>query len=196
MSKLELEIRPETSDDRARVFEIHEAAFGEPAEARLVDLLRPVAQPQISLVAVARQSAGAIEAGEVIGHVFFSPVEVGDASTPRRAIGLAPVAADPRCQRQGVGDALCRAGLARCLEIGEPVCFVLGHNTYYLYIIRKYFPNRPKFPRNPFEPLANRIPPGPITSGRGLVDEDYARRIASIKIRKQPSLDQGSAKGF
>lgn len=121
-------IRPEEPRDRARVFAIHEAAFGSPAEARLIDLLRARARPQVSLVAET-----GVEKGhrEVVGHVFFSPVEIVSPRGRRAAIALGPVGVDPRCQRDGVGSALCRAGLDACRAIGEDVVFVLGHPAYY-----------------------------------------------------------------
>lgn len=113
-------VRPESKADEASVFQINESAFGSPGEAKLVDALRPIASPQISLVA-------ALD-GDVVGHIFFSPVEVG--SGPR-AIALAPVAVAPEQQNRGIGSLLVREGLERCREIDEPLVFVLGHTTYY-----------------------------------------------------------------
>jgi putative acetyltransferase len=122
MSELPISIRREEPGDRARVHEITAAAFGQEAEAILVDRLRGRVDPEISLVAV--------DPGEeVVGHIYFSPVRVGVSERP--AIGLAPVSVDPRLQGRAVGSALCRRGLEECLAIGEPVVFVLGHSDYY-----------------------------------------------------------------
>ncbi len=48
----DLLIRPEEAADREQVFEVNAQAFETDAEARLVDALRPVAEPLISLVAL------------------------------------------------------------------------------------------------------------------------------------------------
>jgi putative acetyltransferase len=121
-ARLPIHIRPEQPADRARVHQIVAAAFDHEAEAELVDHLRGRVSPAISLVAVGEDDA-------LLGHIFFSPVLVGRAE--RRAMGLAPVAVDPKCQRRAIGSELCRRGLETCLEIDEPVVFVLGHPSYY-----------------------------------------------------------------
>ena len=121
---LPIAIRPECSGECERVFAIHERAFGRPGEARLVDALRGRTQPQISLVAE-------IEGAGVVGHVFFSPVQVIDGPEHRSALALGPVAVDPARQGLGVGSELCRRGLDACLALDEPVVFVLGHARYY-----------------------------------------------------------------
>jgi putative acetyltransferase len=133
----ELLIRPETSDDFAAVFAVNAAAFGQPAEAELVQRLRPVAAPAVSLVAV--------RAGRVVGHIFFSPVTIRGAESTSTAMGLAPMAVDPGCQRQGFGTRLVQQGLAACRALGEPVVFVLGHSRYY-----------PRFGFRPAAPLGLR----------------------------------------
>jgi putative acetyltransferase len=122
MSELPITIRPEEPGDHTRVHEITAAAFGQEAEAVLVDRMRGRVDPEISLVAVAADR-------EVVGHIYFSPVRVGAAKRP--AIGLAPVSVDPDRQGQAVGSMLCRRGLEECLAIGEPVVFVMGHADYY-----------------------------------------------------------------
>jgi putative acetyltransferase len=117
-------VRAEVASDHARVFEIQQAAFDGPAEAKLVDALRLVAGPQISLVAET-------PSGEVVGHIFFSRVEIVGTGARRRAMGLGPVGVDPAAQQRGIGSALCRAGLEACRALEEPVVFVLGHSAYY-----------------------------------------------------------------
>jgi putative acetyltransferase len=124
MSELEVRIREEVPSDRERVHEIVAAAFGGEVEADLVEKMRGRVSPEISLVAVSSGDVG----DEIIGHIYFSPVRVGESG---RAMGLGPVAVDPACQQRAVGSKLCRRGLERCLEIGEPVVFVLGHPDYY-----------------------------------------------------------------
>lgn len=117
-------IRSEREEDYAAVHAINEMAFGGPAEARLVDALRPVADPAISLVAVDQDN--------VVGHIFFSPVSLNSAdSEPFMAMGLAPMAVHPRHQGRGIGSMLVREGLRRCREMGQLVVVVLGHPWFY-----------------------------------------------------------------
>ncbi len=122
----EVVLRPERPADLARVSEIVAAAFGRDAEARLVERLRGRVRPEVSLVAV---RPGADGSESLVGHVYFSPVRVGEDDRP--ALALGPVSVDPRCQGRGVGERLCRRGLEVCIEIGAPVVFVLGHPHYY-----------------------------------------------------------------
>jgi len=115
-------VRSEIASDRDAVRRVHATAFSTPEEADLVDALRADAVPLVSLVAD--------EAGEVVGHVMFSPVTLPD-RPELRLMGLAPLAVIPARQRTGVGAALTRAGLERCLEIGVGAVVVLGHPAYY-----------------------------------------------------------------
>jgi putative acetyltransferase len=118
-----VQVRPERAEDHAAVAALHERAFGQPAEARLVEALRAAGAATLSLVAE--------RDGRVVGHVLFSPVVVQDGAHAWDAIGLGPVAALPEQQRGGIGSALVRAGLAACREHGHLVVFVLGHASYY-----------------------------------------------------------------
>jgi putative acetyltransferase len=114
-------IRPETPRDLAEIRSIHAAAFGGPDEARIVDALRDAGALTVSLVAED-------DGGRVVGHIAFSPVTVDGRVI---GVGLAPVGILPSHQRLGIGDALCRAGLARARELGARACVVLGHAAYY-----------------------------------------------------------------
>lgn len=122
-------VRPETPDDREAVRRVHELAFEQPDEARLVDALRAAGDAAVSLVA-ARD-------GAVVGHIVFSPVRVegaGGAAEGDRGglvLGLAPMAVLPALQRRGVGGRLVRDGLARCRRLGAVGVVVLGHAEYY-----------------------------------------------------------------
>lgn len=120
-----LAVRPEQPSDHEAVFRINQRAFGRSDEARLVNALRSQSDALISLVAEAQ--------GRVAGHILFSPVQIDDPFKPDQqpAMGLAPMAVDPDFQRQGIGSQLVRAGLNACLQIGQPLVFVLGHPDYY-----------------------------------------------------------------
>jgi len=116
-------IRPEQPDDIAAVHAINEAAFGEPTEATIVDALRGACPDSVSLVAV--------ENDEILGHIFFSPVQVSSGQEVTRGMGLAPMAVLPERQRQGIGSMLVRAGIDALRERSCPYVIVLGHPEYY-----------------------------------------------------------------
>jgi putative acetyltransferase len=115
-------VRVETSEDIPAVRRVNEAAFGGPGEASLVDAVRNAAQPYISLVAESD--------GQIVGHIFFSPVSI-EADLVQQAIGLAPMAVLPEWQRRGIGSQLVREGLKECQRIGFEIVIVIGHPEYY-----------------------------------------------------------------
>lgn len=116
-------IRAETAVDHSAVRRVNQLAFGQPHEAALVDTLREAVHPYISLVAVLD--------GEVVGHIFFSPVSIESEISPFTALGLAPMAVSPQYQNQGIGSQLVQAGLKECQRIGHNIVVVLGHSEYY-----------------------------------------------------------------
>jgi putative acetyltransferase len=126
-------IRQEQPDDIAQVRAINEVAFapytrlekeaGKSAEAGIVDSIRSACPDVVSLVAV--------DAGRVVGHVFFSPVFVSTADGAVQGMGLAPMAVLPERQRQGIGSLLVRAGVDAMCERGCPYVIVLGHPGFY-----------------------------------------------------------------
>jgi putative acetyltransferase len=115
-------IRPERPDDAARIREVNHLAFGQPAEADLVEKLRANCAEALSLVA---------EDDTVVGHILFTPVVVEDAGRPVAGMGLAPMAVLPDRQRQGIGSQLVRRGLDLLRERGCPFVVVVGHPEYY-----------------------------------------------------------------
>jgi putative acetyltransferase len=115
-------IRPERGDDLEAIRRVNLSAFTTPLEANLVEALRLLAQPVVSLVAV--------RGDEIVGHILFSPATL--ASDPALAVmGLAPMAVSPERQRQGIGSQLVAAGLEACRESGCAAAVVLGHADYY-----------------------------------------------------------------
>jgi putative acetyltransferase len=64
-----IHIRPEEPADHGAIRAVQSVSFPTLGEARLVDALRAGGRLRVSLVAV--------EQGQVIGHVAFSPVTVG-----------------------------------------------------------------------------------------------------------------------
>jgi putative acetyltransferase len=116
-------VRPETSADRPAIHSLVAAAFGQPAEADLIDALRDNGGVTLSLVAE--------RDGEIVGHILFSPVTVESDGGGFAALGLAPMAVAPSCQRQGIGSRLIWAALEECRRAGHEVVVVLGHPEYY-----------------------------------------------------------------
>jgi predicted N-acetyltransferase YhbS len=122
----EVVIRPEQPSDEAAIGRLTAAAFagtpyGHNGEAGIVEALRTDGALAVSQVAV----MGA----EVVGHVAFSLVSIGGAAGGW--YGLGPVSVDPARQRQGIGQALIRAGLDRLGELDAAGCVVLGDPDYY-----------------------------------------------------------------
>lgn len=118
-----LTIRPETPEDVDFIRYVNEQAFGQKEEAEIVEKLRNRYALTISLVAVQK--------GEVVGHIAFSPVVIESESSHFEAIALAPMAVLPEYQRKGIGSQLVRAGLEECRRLGHEIVVVLGHPAYY-----------------------------------------------------------------
>jgi len=102
---------------------VNTAAFGGRLEADLVEALHREGAAVVALVAE-------IEGDVVVGHILFSPVSV-EPATPRRILGLAPMAVAPGFQARGIGTRLVREGLERCRAAGVEAVVVLGHTEYY-----------------------------------------------------------------
>jgi putative acetyltransferase len=67
----------------------------------------------------------------IVGHVLFSRLPIEQVGGVVEGAALAPVAVRPEWQRQGIGSALIRHGLAVCRERGIAAIVVLGHPEYY-----------------------------------------------------------------
>ncbi len=115
-------IRAERPEDAAAVRRVNELAFGQPAEADLVDRLRQACGHAVSLVA---------DDDGIVGHIFFTPVLVETTGTPVTGMGLAPMAVLPDRQRRGIGSELVRRGLDALRDCGCPFVVVVGHPEYY-----------------------------------------------------------------
>jgi putative acetyltransferase len=117
------EIRLEIAAYIAPIHQVHLAAFGRENEANLVATLR-MNVPVLSFVAV--------EEGQVIGHIFYSPVSLdSEGENSLNLLGLAPIAVLPNYQRRGIGSRLICYSLKECADRGFDAIVVLGHPDYY-----------------------------------------------------------------
>jgi putative acetyltransferase len=116
-------VRREHPRDHGAVRALHEAAFGRPVEARLLDELREDAGflPHLSLVAV--------EGGDVVGHVIATRGWLEPFGTP--ALGLGPIGVRPDRQRDGIGTVMVHALIAIAEAADERLVALLGSPDYY-----------------------------------------------------------------
>jgi putative acetyltransferase len=119
-------IREERVGDYATINQIVAEAFKEHPHSNqrehiLVEALREADALTVALVAEKQ--------GEIVGHVAFSPVKIDGEF--QEWYGLGPVAVRPDRQREGIGRALIRDGLARLRSIKANGCVLLGEPEYY-----------------------------------------------------------------
>ena len=112
-------IRTARDEDAPAVRAVHEAAFGRPQEADLVEALDAAGESVVSLVAV--------EGERVVGHVLLSRVHVGEAPL----LALAPLGVLPGHKDSGIGRALVQASLDVARTTDFPAVVVLGSPSYY-----------------------------------------------------------------
>ncbi len=99
--------QPEHPEDVGAIRATNEAAFGGSVEADIVDTLRFDCPDVLSLIALSEET--------IVGHIFFSPVQVEGGS---RTI-------------QGIGSRLVEAGLRILHKQDCPFVIVLGHPGFY-----------------------------------------------------------------
>ncbi|MEP5937847.1 MAG: N-acetyltransferase [Erythrobacter sp.] len=119
-------LRPEADGDAATIHALTTAAFkdmefSDGDEPELVDSLRRDGDLTLSLVAE--------DAERIVGHIAFSPVTISDGSPDW--YGLGPVSVWPELQKQGIGGALIRRGIADLRERGARGIILLGSPIYY-----------------------------------------------------------------
>ena len=112
-------VRSEAASDAADVRAVHVAAFGQPDEADLVDVLRRDGLAVVGTVAELD--------GRVVAHALLGRITVGDAPS----LALAPVGVLPEYQRRGLGSAVVRAAIEEATLLGERLIVVVGDPAYY-----------------------------------------------------------------
>ena len=147
-------IRLERSEDSSRIRHVNELAFGQTAEADLVEKLRRACADSLSLVA---------EDGAIVGHILFTPVVVEGTGRHVLGMGLGPMAVLPEFQRQGIGSQLVRRGLDLLRERGCPFVVVVGHPEYY--------------PRFGFEPASKH---GLVSQWEGMPDAAFMVLVLDV----------------
>jgi putative acetyltransferase len=120
---VKLNIRPETSADHGAIRHVNRLAFGQDAEARLVDALRDGGYVRASLVAEKDQ--------QVVGHILFSDLSIVTEAGTVPALALAPMGVLPEVQNQRIGSALVGRALEVCREQGHRIVVVLGQPHFY-----------------------------------------------------------------
>jgi putative acetyltransferase len=128
-------IRAETPADITSIEEVTLAAFtGEfsdhPTEHLIVNDLREAKMLSLSLVAEMD--------GQIVGHMAFSPVLINGEN--QGWLGLGPISVTPELQKQGIGSALIKDGLAKIRAMGAKGCVLEGSPEYYQRFGFKSYP--------------------------------------------------------
>lgn len=118
-----IEIRNEKADDYDGVAGINDLAFGQPIEGEIIEKIRDACEEILSLVAQ--------KDGDIVGHILFSPVLIGNDEKDIKAMGLGPMAVLPEYQQQGIGTQLVNEGIKILKNLNYHLLIVLGHPDYY-----------------------------------------------------------------
>lgn len=119
-------VKNERAADIAAIAEVTEAAFknhpiSNHTEQFIIKALRTAGALTLSLVAE--------RAGQVVGHIAFSPITISDGATGW--YGLGPVSVLPDYQKQGIGKSLINEGLSLLKDMGAKGCALVGDPNYY-----------------------------------------------------------------
>lgn len=121
-----MEIRDVTPAEERTAEGVVAAAFGEPVDGRVVQMVRALqagGAARVSLVAVADD--------ELVGHVGLSRGWVDARRELVEVLVLSPLSVRPDRQGQGVGTALIAAALEAADGRGAPAVFLEGSPEYY-----------------------------------------------------------------
>jgi putative acetyltransferase len=123
---MNLLLRDETPADIPAIAHVTIAAFKDVPVSRqtehfILEHLRAANALTISIVAQL--------AGQIVGHIAFSPVMINQ--TDCGWFGLGPLSVLPSNQRQGIGKALMHRGLTQLRNHHAKGCCLVGHPAYY-----------------------------------------------------------------
>lgn len=110
-------------EDYATIYKLNQLAFEQNEEAELVDALRDSAEyiPELEFVALHKN--------EIVGHIMYSRILVGNIDCA--ALALAPMSVAPFFQNKGIGAKLVKQSLKAANKVGFKSVVVLGHANYY-----------------------------------------------------------------
>lgn len=125
MNNTQILIRSENQKDYKSVFSIHQEAFKQNNESKLIEALRKTPQfiPQLSLIASVNS--------QIVGHILFYPLEIKTERGSLPTLGLVPLAVKPTFQQQGIGTQLVNEGLKQARLLGYTSIIVAGNPNYY-----------------------------------------------------------------
>ncbi|KUP04164.1 GCN5 family acetyltransferase [Bacillus coahuilensis m2-6] len=121
-----MNIRQAREQDLSQIVAVHDQAFNNKGEGKLVVGIHESDAyiPKLSLVAED-------EHRDIVGHLLLSKaVIVGDTGEVE-TLALAPVSVLPALQKKGIGSQLINVSIARARELGFQHIVVLGHSDYY-----------------------------------------------------------------
>ena len=123
---MNITIRAERPSDENAIAEVTRQAFeshpySHQTEHFIVNALRKASALSVSLVAE--------RAGDVVGHIAFSPAVIEHGSSGW--YGLGPVSVLPALQGKGIGRALMERGLAELRALGAQGCILVGDPAFY-----------------------------------------------------------------
>ena len=119
-------VRPETEKDSAAIQSINVAAFADhpfshQTEHLIVNALRDAGALILSLVAE--------DAGQVVGHIAFSPTLIDGKDLDWLTLG--PIAVAPKRQPQCICSRLVETGIEALRQLGANGCLLVGDPAYY-----------------------------------------------------------------
>ncbi len=124
MKENALNIRETNSENLKDILYVERAAFQRDSEANITRdmLFDPSAEPRVSLLAFVEN--------QPVGHILFTKGYV-EGNSRTRVSFLAPLAVVPIFQKQGIGGALIKEGIAHLSKMDVDLVFLLGHPSYY-----------------------------------------------------------------
>lgn len=173
-------IRGETPADLPAIADVHLRAFGEGGSGvSLIPAMhrqRPGHDSRLSLVAV--------RAGEVVGHILYSPRRHRISGETVLGVNLSPLGVLPSHQRTGIGGALVEAGDAVVRGLGYAFATILGHESYYPRF--GYAPNA--YGESKLSIPAGALPPATRLETRAVLPDD-AEALRALWLVEEGAVD-------